>query len=48
MRKVDPGGGDGAQLQVAVGDTLPGYGKIRSIAQQGTAWVVSTEHADIR
>lgn len=48
LAEVDRGGGDGAQLQVAVGDTLPGYGKIKAIAQHGTAWVVSTEHGDIR
>jgi hypothetical protein len=41
-------GGDGAQLEVLVGDTIPGYGKITSIGQRGTAWVVTTEHGNIQ
>ena len=48
LTQVDRGGGDGAQVQVVVGDGLPGYGRVQAIAQKGTAWVVSTEHGDIR
>jgi len=48
LAEVDRGGGDGAQVQVAVGDTLPGYGRVKSIAQHGTTWVVATEHGDIQ
>jgi hypothetical protein len=48
LAEVDRGGGDGAQIQVAVGDTLPGYGRVTSIAQHGTTWVVATDHGDIQ
>ena len=40
LAEVDRGGGDGAQLQVQVGDTIPGYGRVLSVQQQGTNWVV--------
>ena len=42
------GGGDGAQMQVTVGESVPGYGKVTSIAQKGTGWVVTTEHGVIQ
>lgn len=48
LAEIDRGGGDGAQLQVAVGDSIPGYGKIKSIAQRGTSWVVTTENGAIQ
>ena len=48
LAEVDRGGGDGAQLQILVGDTIPGYGKVAAIGQRGTAWVVTTEHGDIQ
>jgi hypothetical protein len=48
LAEIDRGGGDGAQLEVLVGDTIPGYGKITSIGQRGTAWVVTTEHGNIQ
>jgi hypothetical protein len=48
LAEVDRGGGDGAQLEVLVGDMVPGYGKITSIGQHGTAWVVTTEHGNIQ
>jgi hypothetical protein len=48
LAQVDRGGGDGAQMQVVVGDTVPEYGRITSIAQKGTAWVVMTEHGPIQ
>jgi hypothetical protein len=35
-------------LQVAVGDAVPGYGRITKIAQKGTAWVVVTEKGAIQ
>lgn len=47
LAQVDRGGGDGAQVAVNVGDELPGYGKVKSVFQRGTTWVVSTEHGDI-
>jgi hypothetical protein len=48
LAEIDRGGGDGAQLEVLVGGTVPGYGKITSIGQRGTAWVVTTEHGNIQ
>ena len=48
LAQVDRGGGDGAQLQVVVGDTVPDYGRVKSIAQKGTTWVVTTEHGAIQ
>ena len=48
LAEIDRSGGEGAQLQVAIGDTVPGYGKVTDIAQHGTAWVVQTEHSAIQ
>jgi hypothetical protein len=48
LAEIDRGGGDGAQLQILVGDTIPGYGKVAAIGQRGTVWVVTTEHGDIQ
>jgi hypothetical protein len=48
LAQVDRGGGDGAQMQVVVGDTVPDYGRVTSIAQKGTAWVVMTERGPIQ
>ncbi len=47
LAEVDRGGGDGAQLSVQVGDNLPGYGRVKSVSQRGTSWVVMTEHGTI-
>jgi hypothetical protein len=44
LAEVGRGGGEGAQLQVAVGDQIPGYGVVKSVAQRGPSWVVQTEH----
>jgi hypothetical protein len=48
LAEVERGGGEGAQMQVVVGDTIPDYGRVRSIAQKGTAWIVTTEHGQIQ
>jgi len=48
LAEIDRGGGEGAQLQVAVGDTVPGYGKVTGISQHGTSWLVQTDHGAIR
>ena len=40
--------GQSSGLQVAVGDQVPGIGRITSIAQRGTAWVVQTSHGAIQ
>ena len=47
LAEVGRGGGDGAQLQVAVGDQIPGYGIVKSVSQRGPNWVVQTEHGAI-
>ena len=47
LAEIGRGGGDGAQLQVAVGDQVPGYGVVKSVAQRGPNWVVQTEHGSI-
>jgi hypothetical protein len=36
--------GDTASIQVAVGDEVPGVGRIKAIFQKGTNWVVETDH----
>ena len=48
LSEVERGGGDGAQIQVIVGGTIPGYGRVKSIAQVGSSWSVKTENGDIR
>ena len=48
LARIDRGGGEGAQLQVRVGDTIPGYGAVKSIAERGTSWVVTTENGTIQ
>ncbi len=40
--------GSGAQVAIAPGDILPGYGKVTAIMQDGTRWQVSTEHGSFR
>jgi hypothetical protein len=47
LTEVERGGGDGAQVQVMVGDTIPGWGRVISVEQRGTSWVVSTQHGVI-
>ena len=47
LTEIARGGGDGAQIQVTVGEVIPGWGKVRSVAQRGTSWVVRTEHGTI-
>ena len=48
LAEVDRGGGDGAQLQVSVGESIPGYGTVKSIGQKGSGWIVTTEHGVIQ
>ena len=35
-------------MQVVVGDTIPDWGRVKSIAQKGTAWVVLTDRGPIQ
>ena len=47
LAAIDRAGDEGAQLQVALGDTVPGYGRVKAVVQQGTTWVVKTERGTI-
>ncbi len=42
------GPGQAAGLQVSVGDDVPGVGRITSIGQRGSTWVVQTDHGAIQ
>ena len=48
LSELDRSGGEGSQLQVGVGDPVPGYGRIIAIQQQGMAWVVRTDRGTIQ
>ena len=48
LAALDRSGDDGAQLQVAIGDDVPGFGKVVSISQRGTTWIVQTDHGAIQ
>ena len=48
LAEVDRSGSDGAQLQIHVGDDVPGFGRVTGIAQRGAAWVVQTTHGTIQ
>ena len=44
---TDPGPDGAGPIQVQVGEQVPGYGKVKSIAQHGTTWRVVTERGPI-
>ena len=48
LSELDRSGGEGSQLQVGVGDPVPGYGRVVAIQQQGMAWVVKAERGTIQ
>ena len=48
LADADAAPGQSAGLQVVVGDQVPGVGRIISIGQRGTAWVVQTNHGTIQ
>jgi hypothetical protein len=48
LAEVDHSGGEGAQIQVQVGDTIPGYGHVLSVSQRGNNWVVKTDNGLIQ
>jgi hypothetical protein len=48
LSELDPSGGEARQLPVSPGDDVPGWGKVVSISQHGTAWVVKTDHGLIQ
>ena len=48
LAEVDRAGDVGNLLQVSIGDDIPGFGKVKSITQQGAAWVLTAERGTIR
>ncbi len=40
--------GTPAVVEIAVGDQVPGYGRVNAIAQRGSAWAVQCEHGTIQ
>jgi hypothetical protein len=48
LSELDASGGELRQIPVSPGDDLPGWGKVGSIAQHGTAWLVKTDHGLIQ
>ena len=48
LSELDRSGGEGSQLQVGVGDQVPGYGKVTAIQQRGPTWLVQTDRGAIQ
>ena len=48
LSELDPTGGEERQLTIQPGDNLPGYGRVGSVSQRGTAWVVKADHGLIQ
>jgi len=40
---LDRSGGEGSQLQIQIGDQVPGYGRVTAIQQRGSGWIVQTD-----
>lgn len=47
LAEIERSGGIGAQIEVALGDNVVGYGRVTKIVQRGTVWVVQTEKGTI-
>lgn len=47
LSEIDRSGDVGAQVEVALGDKVAGYGRVTKIVQRGTVWVVQTEKGTI-
>lgn len=48
LSELDRSGGEERQLPVSPGDDVPGWGKVVSISQRGTTWMVKTDHGLIQ
>jgi hypothetical protein len=48
LTALDAGPNETHVVQVAIGDPLPGFGKITGIFQRGTSWVVKAERGSIQ
>jgi hypothetical protein len=47
LSEIDLNGDDGGELEIALGDAVPGYGRVTGIVQRGTIWVVETDRGTI-
>ncbi len=48
LSELDATGTGERQLTISPGDVLPGYGRVASVSQRGTAWVVKAERGLIQ
>ena len=48
LSELDAAGGEEEQIPVAPGDVVPGYGKVISISQRGSSWVVKAQNGLIQ
>ncbi len=48
LSELDATGTGERQLTISPGDELPGYGRVVSVSQRGTAWVVKAERGSIQ
>lgn len=48
LAEVDRSGEAGATLQISIGDEIPGYGRVHSIGQEGSTWIVRAERGAIQ
>ena len=48
LSALNPVTGTPSVIEVAVGDQVPGVGKIKSISQRGATWIVQTENGPIQ
>ncbi|ACB97394.1 hypothetical protein [Beijerinckia indica] len=47
LTALDRSGEADGQIQVAIGDVIPNYGRVKQIAQKGTSWVIETDQGTI-
>jgi len=48
LTALDRSGEADGQIQVAIGDVIPNYGRVKQIAQKGTSWVIETDQGTIQ
>jgi hypothetical protein len=48
LAEIERSGDQKAQIEVAVGDQVTGYGRVTQIVQRGTTWVVVTDRGTIQ
>ncbi|WP_084705282.1 hypothetical protein [Beijerinckia mobilis] len=48
LTALDRSGETDGQIQVAIGDVIPNYGRVKQIAQRGTSWVIETDQGTIQ